>query len=741
MVNFNSTKQIAVNDDEYIQLYIDEKKWAQEAEKLMTKLGVKDIFLEEEDEVDQEWIPSDEEGPKMQSKKMQKNDIILPLRDVHLQNAAFQKDKKYWKRENLSLEAARARIAKEMEKDITKAKKVKAKAHKDLCSFHRQLLQDHPRNSKRADVPYEIKGKDYNNLMDYVKRYEEAYKQVEYLRFEKLRRSYLLPNDSIEALRYNPVDKVYEAKCKGKGSRVARLPEQYVQCNFEPEFLDMVIESSRVGGDDFQDANAHVVPLEEHCSFFGNTGADATIGGTTSFYGEEGAQWRAVVGIFVKGRVHKSTISKQTKTIKENVKYSHFSDLKWQLVSSEVDINKMFDSDIIPTEELVQSLTEKADIAKKESDDRVRLCDRKVKCEIVTANWLNGTWKPLYKKPCNDHAAKKAAVKTCQFRTLTEFIVDKIPELILEDEVPLNPDTNSFEKLFFPLHTFTLENGWVDSQYGAVEGNDRLLRYVSNRKQFTDITWSEKRKEWCGRYIMRNGKTVLEHNVSQDWMDQNFSLEFQNDCKERSKGEKKRVFCGVPVGTVMNPVVNIPDPLPANILVPEVFYQQGSQDLCFSASLASAFHHMKWEGLAREIHEYGISLLNTTDAWKNRLVLVQQFVVKHSDIARKRWTSVKLHPEYDIFQLDTLCQPALIVPRGSDSSVNHAFTILNNFIFDSNNPKGIPLTIRNIEAILSSGFEGIAEGYLFLASKKQSRRKRNRRGKGGKDWSSKRQKT
>ena len=145
---------------------------------------------------------------------MQKNDIILPLRDVHLQNAAFKKDQKYWKNENMSLEAAREQIAKEMEKPLTKAKKRKAKAHKKLLAYHRQLLQRHPRTSKRADVPYDIKGKDYNTLMRYVKEYEAAYKGVEYVRHELLRRSFLLPKDSIKALRYNPVDKVYEAKCE-----------------------------------------------------------------------------------------------------------------------------------------------------------------------------------------------------------------------------------------------------------------------------------------------------------------------------------------------------------------------------------------------------------------------------------------------------------------------------------------------------------------------------------------------
>ena len=307
----------------------------------------------------------------------------------------------------------------------------------------------------------------------------------------------------------------------------------------------------------------------------------------------------------------------------------------------------------------------------------------------------------------------------------------------MEDSSLLNQGDYSFGKLFFPHHTFPADGEWVDIE--CPDGNDRVLRYVSNRKQFIDITWSEKFKVWCGRYIQRNGNIKMEKGISQQWMDMNFSPEFQEDCKSRSQGEKKRVFCRVPVGSVMKSVDCIPDPPPTNPLVPKVTYQQGSRDLCFSASLASAFHHMKLDGLAQEVHAYGMSLIESSEAWKDRPVLVRDYVLKSSLKYRQHFTSVKLFPGQDIFELNTFYQPALIVPRGSDSSVNHAFTILNNWIFDSNNLNGIPLTIRNIEAVLSSGYEGIAAGYLFIAIR-QKRQKRKKRGKGRKYGSFKRQK-
>ena len=715
--------RLKVANNQEIELFIDEKKWTEEAGKTMEKLKVDDIFLVDDDgdRSDQDWIPSDEEGPKRKYKKMQREDICMPLRDKSKQKMDFLQDKDdYWTQPDLTLPEIRELIWRNMGKAIENAKKKKADA-KVVLEQEQELLEVHyPRESRRADVPYVIPGKKYNELMDAALEYERAYKEVEHLRFEFRRRCFLFPRDSITALRYNAADKIYEAKCVGrKGTmRTARLPEVFVQDIFHDEFLQVVMEASKGGGDDFQNAKgrnaideaAYVVPLEDGFSHLEGSGPEAFRDGAEKFYYKQKKSdiISVVVGFLVNGKLDLTSHKINTDT-RNQVLRRPFLQTKYRMFSTVVE-----DKNLDPNN-LMNLVREKQAIVIKELENKsMRSKDWTVPCEEVSGTWLDKMF------PLKDGS-----------NTFSNFLRMRIRYLVVDKMIKVYRDDHTFQRHFFGMEeTFNAAHGW------PTENNKHMIEsflVYSNRRQFTGITWSENWGYWCGLYCNKHGGNVVEHDVPQEWMDANFSKEFQDDVYNRSKGNKRRIFVTVPVGACLKPVKNIPDTPSPEIMMPRVKYQQGVQDLCFSASLASAFHIHGRKELGKAIHEYGISLLHTADAWQNRLLLVQKFVMSDPYV-RKCWQPVRLTRDDDIMDIDTMGQPALIVPQGSDSSINHAFTVFNNMIYDSNNPEAMLLTVNNIEAILSSGgplvhYKGISSGYLFRwCSITKRRRRRGKRG-------------
>jgi hypothetical protein len=126
-------------------------------------------------------------------------------------------------------------------------------------------------------------------------------------------------------------------------------------------------------------------------------------------------------------------------------------------------------------------------------------------------------------------------------------------------------------------------------------------------------------------------------------------------------------------------------------------------------------HQLGYLVFARLIENYGREFIK--DHTKNQSKSVN-YLVTHlrnnvPDFANV-WIHKPLPSDYDIWKDRKPQQPKLIQIHGSDGAVNHAVTIWNNLIFDSNLDHAVPLNRKNLEDCCDAVYQGILLGFVFV---------------------------
>ena len=201
-----------------------------------------------------------------------------------------------------------------------------------------------------------------------------------------------------------------------------------------------------------------------------------------------------------------------------------------------------------------------------------------------------------------------------------------------------------------------------------------------------------------------------------------FGINFVNFCINNTSSK----FLSVPVGANKpSHLVNWAFLIKDN--APRIEYnQKGKDDLCIPKSFASILHHV---GFTKEAYNLDRTFNDKKFCFRkndNNLKVIYRHAIKilpnwlqctSKNINKIHWNDIK---KYDLF---------LGVLEGSDGQVNHAISIFNNWIFDSNERIAIPLCKEGLNYCVSTpdskvDFVKFYHGFFFRENSKHQRLKR-----------------
>ena len=155
-------------------------------------------------------------------------------------------------------------------------------------------------------------------------------------------------------------------------------------------------------------------------------------------------------------------------------------------------------------------------------------------------------------------------------------------------------------------------------------------------------------------------------------------------------------------------------------------YRQFGQDLCVIKSFVSALHYVGFTEEAKEINEHYASTDNKTaniyKTMENVINIAKIYLprsMEYKPLSATNFTYTEL-PRHNIF---------LGIIETSDGHVNHAVTLFQDWIFDSNEEKAIPLCAQGLNYCSNDGsdmllrFKHFRNGYLVRCQKKLKKNK------------------
>ena len=196
---------------------------------------------------------------------------------------------------------------------------------------------------------------------------------------------------------------------------------------------------------------------------------------------------------------------------------------------------------------------------------------------------------------------------------------------------------------------------------------------------------------WIG--LMDGGKQREFHNGEAEQL---FPLEFLQQIKMNNLG-KPGHFVPIPVGNARPTIQNRPS-FYSDHSAPKVHYQQQNAPTCVFHSFASALHYLGMTEVAEEIHTLTIPLKQYYHQPMKQVIKYLQSSIDRS-YQPKSINSIKFPPDmqsnntHSYFSaLFNSKQIVLVTLASSDGAASHAITIIDNWIFDSNEKIALPLT-------------------------------------------------
>ena len=210
-----------------------------------------------------------------------------------------------------------------------------------------------------------------------------------------------------------------------------------------------------------------------------------------------------------------------------------------------------------------------------------------------------------------------------------------------------------------------------------------------------------------GRYGVKLSDGEVEIRQEAELI-QLFGLTFINHLKQKTIKYGINWY-GVPIGAVMDrPALTQEIIKQLNLRKespPEIRYKQGNQDTCVFSSCASAMFYANELEVAQKLHEFRVPLRqdynNRTYSEVGRLMCI----IKKIFSRKFQWRRLK--ENYPILtggrdgglDRNSICT---ILVESDDGSCNHAVTIFNNWIFDSNEDHAIPFCAAGLNFITTT---------------------------------------
>ena len=107
--------------------------------------------------------------------------------------------------------------------------------------------------------------------------------------------------------------------------------------------------------------------------------------------------------------------------------------------------------------------------------------------------------------------------------------------------------------------------------------------------------------------------------------------------------------------------------------------------MCFLMSLASALHYFRIKTVAHQVSEWAEDMIGSS------FKVLYTYAAKGLHKLNGHLQPRKWQEHHDLFDLPST-HIAVIVMRDSDGQAQHAVTICNNWVFDSNEKNALPLS-------------------------------------------------
>ena len=220
------------------------------------------------------------------------------------------------------------------------------------------------------------------------------------------------------------------------------------------------------------------------------------------------------------------------------------------------------------------------------------------------------------------------------------------------------------------------------------------------------------------KFIGKNekGETVKIDNY--EWVRTNFGIQFEKELIERQKSD----FVPIPVGKSRisrleeHPWLRLSRP-------PLSEFVQDDRDMCLFYSAASALHYLGYNEAAATLAGEGDRFIGSAMS----LEVVREKIHRNMP----KWLqSRKIKPNFVYSEMQER-NFAVVVLQGTKGSVNHGITIVDDMIFDSNEPEAIRLSHAALSYCVDpehqEKFKQFARGWVFYEQGKKQRMKKMKR--------------
>ncbi len=243
--------------------------------------------------------------------------------------------------------------------------------------------------------------------------------------------------------------------------------------------------------------------------------------------------------------------------------------------------------------------------------------------------------------------------------------------------------------------------------------------------QISRIRFNINTNKWEGIQLEDEGIFEIVP-LSEKWVKLNFPDYWKSFLRISEDG--MQIFLEVSVGDIIQvePTMDISKN-------PQLKYLQSNKDLCVFASLASYLHY---HGFIIEAQNLFDMKSKYSAIFKEQPFKILQSVIqimqsdKNFKSLRTLYEFVKIDKGHDIFleKMET-DEFKIIIICSDDNHMSHAVCINNEFIFDCNSEKCLPMTKAGIDCCCGKkyNFVGIKLGYYFRIRQFKKRQKRNRK--------------
>jgi len=243
-----------------------------------------------------------------------------------------------------------------------------------------------------------------------------------------------------------------------------------------------------------------------------------------------------------------------------------------------------------------------------------------------------------------------------------------------------------------------------------------MLKYVPKSKKKGIL----KTPHYRGRYFTTRGSNesliTREENIQCEWVETNFVEKYIKILYYNPD-----TYFVVPVGCCN--MKTCPSKLSVNYVI--VKYPQKDKPTCLYRGLASALYYLQFKNEAHQLAHQQIALeaegmpLNMSvkilyEKLENILPSIGRVLKANHLSTNRKWT-IELN---DLFS-DLSKYPTVILPLGSDGSINHAVCVVDDLIFDSTQSVAMKLCQESLDWICGNKCIGIYGAFrLGLTAKK-----------------------